>query len=406
MRIFKRILLILFGLAIIGAIVVASLPKPAPVDVASVTRGPLHVTVDGDGRTRVEDRYVVTAPLYANLARIELEPGDDVDVGSLVARLSPLQPPLLDARSEAELRARVKAAEAAVRIADASASRARSAAKYAKRDHERARMLADDGNLSTQALDLAELDARNADKAVESARFGARVARHELEMAEAALGRAKGKTKTKTKGKTGADDERAFDVGSPVRGRVLEIFRRHEGVVRQGDPLVEIGDPAALEVVVDVLTEDAVEIEPGDHCLIERWGGAEPLHGTVELIEPSAFTKISALGVEEQRVNVIVQISEPHEVWHRLGDGFRVEVSITVWAQDEVTKVPMGALHRMGEHWAVFVVEDGVARERKITVGRRSGLEVEVLEGIDPGAMVIIHPADSIADGVEVETRA
>lgn len=396
MRIFKRILLIVFGLAIVAAIVVASLPQPTPVDTTTVVRGALRVTVDGDGRTRVEDRYVVTAPLYGNLARIELDAGDSVEEGKVIAHIKPLQPPLLDTRSRAELEARVKAAQASLKQAEAAAARAKDSHEFAAQEQERARGLAAQGIVSAQELDAKALDTKHAAKELESARFGVRVAKYELENANAALGRANGKQDV---------DEQQFEVRSPVRGRVLRIIREHEGVVNPGEELMEIGDPAALEIVVDVLTADAVEIEPGDPVLIERWGGTAALHGVVRRVEPSAFTKISALGVEEQRVNVIVHIEEEPEVWRRLGDGFRVEVAITVWESDDVVKLPVGALHRMGEHWAVFTVEDGVAHEQKVQVGRRSGLEVEVLAGVDAGTQVIVHPADSIRDGVEVAPR-
>jgi HlyD family secretion protein len=397
MRIIKRILLIVFGLAIVAAIVVASLPKPAPVDTATVMRGALRVTVDGDGRTRVQDRYVITAPLYGNLARIELDPGDTLEDATVIARIKPLQPPLLDTRSEAELQSRVKAAQAALKQAEAGADRAKDSHEFAAQEEDRVRGLAKQGIVSATELESAALETRHAAKELESARFGVRVARYEVETANAALGRA---TSTTEEG-----SERQFEIKSPVDGRVLKIIRQHEGVVNPGEQLVEIGDPAALEIVVDVLTADAVEIEQGDPVLIERWGGTAPLHGVVRRVEPSAFTKISALGVEEQRVNVIVHIEEEPEVWRRLGDGFRVEVAITVWENDDVVKLPVGALHRMGEHWAVFTVEDGIAVERKVTIGRRSGLEVEVVEGIDAGTEVIVHPADSIQDGVEVAPR-
>jgi HlyD family secretion protein len=396
MRIFKRILLIVFGLGIVAAIVIASLPKPVPVDTATIVRGALRVSVDGDGRTRVKDRYIVTTPLYGNLARIELEAGDYLEEGKSIAQIKPLQPPLIDVRSEAEMQARVKAAQAALKQTETAAGRANDTLGFAVDEQERVAALASKGLVSQDELDAATLEARHAARELESTKFGVRVARYELETAKAALGRAT---------TDGEDPERTFEIKSPVRGRVLRIIRQHEGVVNPGEQLVEIGDPAALEIVVDVLTSDAVEIEAGDPVLIERWGGTAPLHGSVQRVEPSAFTEISALGVEEQRVNVIVDIEEEPEVWRRLGDGYRVEVAITVWENDDVVKLPVGALHRMGEHWAVFTVEDGVARERKVQIGRRSGLEVEVLEGIDAGIEVIVHPSDSVQDGVEVAAR-
>ena len=340
MKIFKRILMVVFGLAIVAALVVASMPKPPEVDVAEVVRGDLRVTVDGDGKTRVQDHYVIAAPLYGNLARIELEPGDDVETGAILARISPLEAPLLDRRSRAELEARVKAAQASRLQADAAIERAKAARDFAVKDRDRARQLAQDGNLPEQALDAAELEARNAGKSLDSARFGARVAKHELEMAKAALGRLSGKKSDKDSKAAPADVGDQMVLTAPVNGRVLRLIRESEGVVNPGEPLLEIGEPSALEIVVDVLTEDAVEIEVGDPVVIERWGGANPLHGKVRLVEPSAFTKISALGVEEQRVNVVISIEESPDVWRRLGDGFRVEVSIEVWEGTELLKIP------------------------------------------------------------------
>jgi HlyD family secretion protein len=403
MKIFKRILMVVLGLAIVAALVVASLPKPPEVDVAEVSRGDLRVTVDGDGKTRVQDRYVIAAPLYGNLARIELEPGDDVETGSVLARISPLDAPLLDRRSKAELEARVKAAQASRLQADAAIERAKAARDFAEKDRDRVRALAKDGNLPEQALDAAELEARNAIKTLESARFGARVAKHELEMAEAALGRLTDKGSKKGGDDGGPDDQMVLT--APVDGRVLKVIRESEGVVNQGEPLLEVGNASALEIVVDVLTQDAVEIEIGDPVVIERWGGENPLNGKVRLVEPSAFTKISALGVEEQRVNVVISIEESPEVWRRLGDGFRVEVSIEVWEGTGLLKIPAGSLHRMAGHWAVFVVEDGVVEERKVEIGRRSGLEVEVVEGLEAGDEVVVHPGDKIADGKKVAIR-
>lgn len=393
-RIVKRILLILFVLAIVGSIVYASLPKPIEVEIAIVTRGPLQVTVNGDGRTRVQDRYVISAPLYGNLARIELEPGDDVHDGTILARISPLEPPLLDARSRAELAARVNAAEASRRQAEASAERAAETAAWSERELARMRNLAAQGALAPQALDNATVEAQHSTKQLDSARFGVRVARHELEMARAALG-----LRQQPAG------EQTFELTAPVGGRVLRILRESEGVVNPGEALLEIGDSRALEIVVDVLTVDAVGIEIGDPVFIERWGGGDELHGSVRNVEPSAFTKLSALGVEEQRVNVIVTITEKADAWQGLGDGYRVETRIVVWQSSDALKVPAGALHRRGDAWAVFVVDGEVVHERTVELGHRAGLEVEVLSGMVPGQRLVLHPSDRVHDGVHVAAR-
>ena len=406
-RILKRAFLVLLGVAAVVAVVLASLPQRPRVDVVSVRRDDLRVLVEGDGKTRVQDRYVITSPLYGNLARIELEPGDDVQAGDVLARISPLEAPLLDQRSRAELEARVKAAEAARRQAQAAIDRATAAAEFADKEQTRARELAAQGALSAQAVDQTELEARHAIKAVESARFGARVAQHELEMAKAALGRYRDPRDKRSRGNEGQAEEaeQQLLVESPVQGRVLKIMRESEGVVNPGEPLLELGDPSALEIVVDVLTEDAVEIEVGDPVRIDRWGGDDPLRGTVRLIEPQAFTKVSALGVDEQRVNVVVALEDAPEVWKRLGDAYRVEADITVWEGENVLVVPAGALHRIGRSWGAFVVDAGVVREVEVEIGRRGGLDVEVVEGLQEGDRVIVHPSDAIADGVEVTLR-
>ena len=394
MRWFKRALLVLVGLGIVAAIVLASLPKPVEVDTAEVTLGTLQVTVDAEGRTRVRDRYVIAAPLYGNLARIELDPGDDVQVGDVLARVSPLEPALLDPRARSELEARVRRAEAARRQAESAVVRAEETAEFAQRELERNRDLARAGALPRLVLEESELEARRAQSTLESARFGARVARYEVEMAQAALGRARDKQTVDS-----------MQLTAPVEGRVLRIFRESEGVVTAGEALIELGEPHALEVVVDVLTPDAVEIHPGDPVSMTRWGGPVPLSGRVRRIEPSAFTKISALGVEEQRVNVVVDIADEYEVWRRLGDNFRVETAIRVWEGSDVTLVPAGALHRRGAAWGVFVLDDEHARERAVEVGRRSGMQVQILSGLEPGDIVIVHPSDRVTDGARVRPR-
>jgi HlyD family secretion protein len=394
MRWFKRALLVLLGLGIVAAIVLASLPKPVDVDTTEVTVGTLRVTVDAEGRTRVRDRYVIVAPLYGNLARIELDPGDDVEVGDILARVTPLEPALLDPRARAELEARVRRAEAARRQADAAVERAKETAEFAARDLERNRELARAGALPRLTLEESELEAKRSQSTLESARFGARVARYEVEMAQAALGRAKDKTTVES-----------MQITAPVEARVLRVFRESEGVVSAGEALLELGEPHALEVVVDVLTPDAVEIHPADTVTLTRWGGTVPLHGRVRRVEPSAFTKVSALGVEEQRVNVIIDLLDEYEVWSRLGDNFRVETAIQVWEGTDVTLVPAGALHRRGEGWGVFVLDGEHARERSVEIGRRSGLQVQVLSGLEPSETVIVHPSDRVADGVRVRPR-
>jgi HlyD family secretion protein len=248
--------------------------------------------------------------------------------------------------------------------------------------------------ISRGELDQSLLRERTSRAELESSQFGARVANHEVEMARAAL-------KRLSAVKNGAEE---LEVTAPVKGRVLKVMQESEGVVQPGASLLEVGDPAALEIVVDVLTSDAVRMRPGAKVVVERWGG-EPLEARVRRIEPSAFTKLSALGVEEQRVNVRIGLAEPRSKWQALGDGFRVEVRIVVWESDDVLKLPTSAVFRHGGGWAVFVVEDGVARLRPIEIGERTARELQAVRGIEAGERVIVHPSDRVADGVRVKIR-
>ena len=390
----KRVLLALVGLGLLALIVVAWLPKPVVVETAVSEKGKLVVTVDEDGRSRVKDRYVISAPLTGNVARIELRPGDTVQQGQVLARLVPLTAPLLDARSKKEAQARVAASEAARRQAKAQIERAEAALEYSKKQAKQTRELVAKGVVAETESDRANLEERSRQAELTSAQFGAKVAAHELSMAQAALGAFSAPGK-------GGDQ---MNVPSPVAGRVLKVIQESEGVVQAGAPLVEVGDPAALEIVVDVLTSDAVRIQSGAHVLLERWGG-DTLHGRVRLVEPSAFTRVSALGVEEQRVNAVIDLDEPYAKWKALMDGYRVEAKIIVWQGADVVKLPSSALFRRGEGWAVFVVRGDQAAVAPVKTGHDNGLEVEILEGISPGDRVIVHPSDRVTDGVRVAYR-
>lgn len=391
----RRGLIGLAVLAVVALIVVAWLPKPVEVEVAAVTRGPLVVTVNEDGRTRVKDRYIISAPITGNLARHELEAGDIIEEQQVLARLVPLPPPLLDARTRAEAKARVDAAMAARRQAEAAVKRARFQRDFAKQESERVVAVVQQGGLAKSDADRAVSTYRSSEEDLHSAEFGARVADHQLELARTALTQLSMKT----------EDSEQLDIRSPVAGQVLRVFQESEGVVQSGTPIVEVGDPSALEIVVDVLSQDATRIPPRAPTLIERWGGKNPLHGHVRVVEPSAFTKLSALGVEEQRVNVIVDLDDDRRLWSTLGDGYRVEARISVWEGEDVLKVPASAVFRSEEAWATFVVEGGTAVLRRVDIGESNGLETEVLSGLEEGDTVIAYPSDSVRDGVSVEPR-
>lgn len=390
---------LLLAVALIWAI---SRPQPVPADVVSVARGAMQVTLDEEGETRVRDRYVVSAPVSGRVLRIELEPGDPVVAGETVlATFQPVAPVLLDARSQAEAEARVRAAEAGLGQAKAEQARLGAELDYAERQLERQERLSQDQVVAAERLDLAKLDADRTRDAVEAAEFAVRAAGHELEMARAGLLQATGKTR---------DGGRPLALTSPVDGVVLSRSRESEAVVPGGEPLLEVADPGRLEIVSDFLSTDAVKIQPGQKVLIDQWGGEHALNGTVRRVEPSGFTKISALGVEEQRVNVIIDLTDPRERWPSLGDGFRVEVRVVIWQADDVLKVPNSALFRPQSDdpdpgWAVFRLEAARAVATPVEIGRRNRLYAEVLGGLEAGQAVIVHASESVEDGALIEPR-
>ena len=391
----RRGLIALAVLAVVGLIVVAWIPNPVEVEVATVTRGPLVVTVNEDGRTRVKDRYLVSAPITGNLARLDLEAGDTIEEGQILARLVPLPPPLLDSRTRAEAKARVDSAVAARRQAQAAVNRARFQRDFAKQESERALAVVKQGGLARSDADRAVSTYHGSEEDLRSAEFGGRVAEHQLTLAQTALMQLTGK----------AEEGEQLDIISPVAGQILKVFQESEGVAPGGTAIVEVCDPAALEVVVDVLSQDATRIPAGAKTTIERWGGKNSLLGHVRVVEPSAFTKLSALGVEEQRVNVIIDMDDDRELWSNLGDGYRVEARISVWEGEDVLKVPASAVFRSDEAWATFVVEEGTAVVRTVELGETNGLETEVLSGLEEGDAVIAYPSDSVRDGVSVKAR-
>jgi HlyD family secretion protein len=385
-------------LAVLALLVVSVLPQPVPVDVAPVTQGRFEQTVDEDGKTRVRERYVVSAPLAGRVLRIELKEGDAIDRGGLLAVMLPAAPALLDVRTEQELKERLAAAEDESRRTKAVVQRARAAVKQAKIDFDRSRELARERLVPPAQLERDELTVTLRRKDLEAAEFEDRVAGHQVEVARAAL----------LQVRKGIDPQAAPDrleIRSPVAGRVLRVLRESESVVALGTPLLEIADPSDLEIVVDVLTTDAVQITPGMPVRIERYGAGDPLDGRVRLIEPSGFTKVSALGVEEQRVNVVIDLVSPSEHWSTLGDGYRVEARIMVRAQDDAVKAPAGAVFREGEQWAVFVVDGAKAEKRVVEVGHRNGIEATIAKGLEAGDLVIVYPSDAVKDGARVTRR-
>ncbi len=388
-------------LAVLAAMVfLAFRPEPVPADFTSVTRGPLRVTIDEEGKTRVHDRYIVSAPLAGRVLRIELEAGDPVRAGQALAVIEPVEPSLLDARATAEIEAQVRAARAAVGQAEAEARRIQGELDFARAELRRQKELEAKGVVSRQQLEAAETDVATRQEGLQSADFAIQMARENLEMAQARLL----ETAKATPG-AGRSTRQPVTVRAPVEGVVLRRLRESESVVPPGEPLLEIGNSRSLEIVSDLLSTEAVKVNPGDSVSIEEWGGERPLNGRVRLIEPSGFTKISALGVEEQRVNVIIDFTDPVELWSSLGDEFRVEIRIIVWEKPDILKIPTSSLFRHGEKWAVFRVQQGKATLTEVEIGRRNGLEAELLSGLREGDRLVAYPSDDVKDGVEVAER-
>ncbi|MEM1179720.1 MAG: HlyD family efflux transporter periplasmic adaptor subunit [Acidobacteriota bacterium] len=394
----RRAVMAAAALAVIVVLAILMRPQPVPADFAVVTTGPLQVTLDEEGETRVRDRFVVSAPVAGRLLRIELEPGDGVSAGvTALATFQPSAPAPLDARQAEAARARVEAAQAALGRARADAKTVDAELAYAETHLERQRRLAAESVVSAEALDQAQLDVERLSENVSAAAFAIRAAEHDLAAARAQL--------LQATGDPGANAGEPLTLTAPVDGVVLRRLRESESVVPAGEPLLEIGDASQLEIVSDYLSMDAVKIEAGQPVLIEQWGGDRPLRGKVRRVEPSGFTKVSALGVEEQRVNVIVDVEEAREAWGALGDGFRVEVRVVVWGEDEVLQVPTSALFRHGDGWAVFTRVADVASLRPVSIGARNGLSAQVVDGLGEGDEVLVHPSDAVSDGVAVAAR-
>jgi HlyD family secretion protein len=391
----RRLLAAAIFLALVALAVFAAIPKPEAVDEATVHRGRLSITVDEAGKVRVRDRYVVSAAFAGNVSRIELRAGDAIEAGGPLATIVPAEPPLLDARTRATAEARVASAMAVHRQSDATASTAAVALENAKNELGNVQKLAQSGTLSPEALERAQLEVRLREQELASAHFASQVAASEIATARAALG-------LLDPGASRRLD--AIVVPSPVKGRVLRVLHADAGVVAPGTPLVEVGDPTALEFVVDVLTADAVRIKPGAKTMLEAWGGP-PLAAHVRRVEPSAFTRISALGVEEQRVSVVVDLDAPREEWAALGDGWRAEARVLVWQKDDALVAPGGAVFRKGDGWAAYVDQGGRAVTRVVRVGERSATDVEITDGLAEGDRVLVHPSERITDGVRIASR-
>lgn len=397
MRIRRWILIIVIGLLIVFAILYGFLPKPVPVDLAKVSRGLLRVTIEEEGETRVKERFVISAPVAGFMRRIKLDVGDPLKKGQIVAELESLRSDVLDPRSRAEAEASVSAAESSLKAAEEHLRAAEADAEYAKNKLGRIKKLFVEGVIPKDQFEQVEAEAQRTEANRLSAEASVKVVRSELEKARSKL--------RYSAAETAFHSGKNVSIRSPVSARVLKLHRESEGVVASGEALIDIGDPEKIEVKIEVLSADAVSIKAGMPVFFERWGGESVLSGKVRIVEPAGFTKVSSLGVEEQRVLVIADITEPSKKVKNLGDGYRVEARFVIWEGKDVLQVPASALFRKGKNWAVFVVKNNRAQERGVEIGHRTGLAAEVVSGLSEGEDVIAYPDDSIEEGIRIRPR-
>ncbi|HNZ64841.1 MAG TPA: HlyD family efflux transporter periplasmic adaptor subunit [Smithella sp.] len=391
----RQVFIISIVLIVVGLLIYGFLPPTREVDLFSVTRGPLQITIEEEGRTRLKDRFTISAPTAGYLRRITAKVGDAVDKGQIVAALEPLQSQALDPRTRATAEAAVASADAALKAAIEREKVTNADVVYLEQRQARLKALYDKGSISKDQFDQINSEAQKARAFQLSAAAEVSVAHSELERAKIVL-----RNFSSVKG-----NGNIMAVTSPVNGAVFRVYHESEGAVNMGEPLMDIGDPGNIEVLVEVLSSDAVKIKKGTAVLFKRWGNDAPLNGTVRLIEPAGFTKISSLGVEEQRVLVLADITSPRNQWDVLGDGFRMEAHFVIWEGENILQIPASALFRSGREWAVFVAENGRARKRLLTIGQRNGLAAQVVSGLKEKEKVIAYPDDTISEGTKITQR-
>lgn len=374
----------------------AMIPKAINVEFAAVSEGPLQVTVQEDGKTRIREKYIVSAPVAGRLSRIELDAGDVItDDGTLLAVIQPSNPQMLDARARAQAQARVQGAEAALQRAESNSQQTQIDYDLNKTKFERAEKLVPERAIARTEYDTAKAMYKASVLAIQTAKFDEEIAKFELEMARAAADQFDpGQSENFTK---------PFEIHAPTTGKVLRVMQESATVVNVGTPLVEVGDPQNLEIEIDVLSTDAVRIKPGAELTIEHWGGNKPLRGNVRVIEPAAFTKVSSLGVEEQRVNIIADFNESADRIASLGDGYRVEARITVDEIENVLQVPNSALFRYRRHWHVMKVVGEEAQMQRVEIGMQNDSHTQITKGLAQGETVIIYPSDEVQSGTKVK---
>ena len=384
-------------LIVVAATIYGFLPKTVEVDLVVVSRGPLQVTIEEEGRTRLKERFVVSAPTAGYMRRIDAKVGDLVRKGAAVVALEPLRSQPLDPRSRAEAEATVSAAQSGLNAAIEKERAAATDADYLEKRLERIANLYSKRYVAQDQLDQTAAEAKKARAVQSSAKAAVDVSRSELERAKTVLQNFPPGEKT--------EKANTIHVSSPVSGAVIKIYRESEGAVNVGEPLLEIGDSNKLEVRIELLSSDAVKIKKGGAVLFKRWGGEGTLTGVVRLVEPAGFTKVSSLGVEEQRVLVIADLTSPPDTWRLLGDGYRLEAHFVVWEGKDILQIPASVLFRSGKEWAVFVEDHGQARQRILQVGQRNGLTAEIISGLQEKERVVSHPDDSIKNGTPIRPR-
>lgn len=382
------------GLGLLGLIGYGLRPRPVEVEVAKVSRGPLTVHVSEEGKTRIRNRYVVSTPVAGQMRRVLFKAGDEIKAGETVLTvIEPTLAPFLDPRAEAQARARVEAMEAALKRAEETAEMARTSSRFADANWERLKKIEDSGSVSVTDRDNAERQALMGRQEVSTAEFALQVARYELEQARAALMQL-----------VAPGENTMLEVKAPVSGQVLKVMQESAAVVTAGTQLMEVGDAGDLEIEAEILSRDAVTIEPGALVSIEQWGG-DPVKARVRRVEPAAFTKVSALGVEEQRVIVLSDLVDPPPAVKRLGDRYRVEVRVAVWHRDDVLLIPAGAVFREGNRWKAFVWDHGRTKVVDVEAGRSNGQMTELLRGLEEGTEILLHPPDTVKDGTRIRRR-
>ena len=390
--------LILSG-TVVAALVFSFWPRAVPVDMADAVRAPLMTAISDDGTTRVKEVYVLSAPIAGKLLRVDSHAGDFLTAGkTVVATIEPADPAFLDARSQRQFEFTVSAARAARDLALAAVRGKEAERKLAARELDRARQLLEKGVVSKARVDTAEATLAATEAALETAQAALRQREFEIKTAQAALISPSATAGTAGKGC-------CIQLRAPVDGQLLHVLQENESFVQPGQPIAEVGDPASLEVVIDLISSEAVQVAPGDEVIITQWGGDKPLEAKVRLVEPAGQQKVSALGIEERRVNVVIDFVSPREEWKRLGHGYQLEASIVRWRSDSALQVPVGALFRQQADWVVYRVVEGRARLTRVKTGHMNDASAEIVEGVSEGDRVILHPGESVVDGATVTAR-